>query len=94
MHLQLHQWQFQLQHPLQRHLQQLQLPKSAAPAPPTGNERVVASPLAKKLAEKLGLQLNRIPGSGEGGRVVKRDVENFKMAGATGMPAMTQEGIY
>ena len=66
-------------------------PKSAAPAPPTGNVRVVASPLAKKLAEKLGLQLNRIPGSGEGGRVVKRDVENFKMAGATGMPAMTQE---
>lgn len=66
-------------------------PKSAAPAPPTGNGRVVASPLAKKLAEKLGLQLNRIPGSGEGGRVVKRDVENFKMAGATGMPAMTQE---
>ena len=66
-------------------------PKSAAPAPPTGNERVVASPLAKKLAEKLGLQLNRIPGSGEGGRIVKRDVENFKMAGATGMPAMTQE---
>ncbi len=66
-------------------------PKVTAPAPPTGNDRVVASPLAKKLAEKLGLQLNRIPGSGEGGRVVKRDVENFKMAGATGMPVMTQE---
>ena len=46
---------------------------------------------ADKLAEKLGLQLGRIPGSGEGGRVVKRDVENFKMAGATGMPVMTQE---
>jgi len=66
-------------------------PKAAAPAPPAGNDRVVASPLAKKLAEQLGLQLNRIPGSGEGGRVVKRDVENFKMAGATGMPVMTQE---
>ena len=66
-------------------------PKAAAPAPPTGSDRVVASPLAKKLAEKLGLQLGRIPGSGEGGRVVKRDVENFKMAGATGMPVMTQE---
>ena len=66
-------------------------PKAAAPAPPAGNDRVVASPLAKKLAEKLGLQLNRIPGSGEGGRVVKRDVENFKMERATGMPAMTQE---
>ena len=66
-------------------------PKAAAPAPLTGSDRVVASPLAKKLAEKLGLQLGRIPGSGEGGRVVKRDVENFKMAGATGMPVMTQE---
>ena len=66
-------------------------PKAEAPAPPAGNDRVVASPLAKKLAEQLGLQLNRIPGSGEGGRVVKRDVENFKMAGAIGMPVMTQE---
>ena len=65
--------------------------KAAAPAPPAGKDRVVASPLAKKLADQLGLQLNRIPGSGEGGRVVKRDVENFKMAGATGMPVMTQE---
>ena len=66
-------------------------PKAAAPVPPTGNDRVVASPLAKKLADKLGLQLDRIPGSGEGGRVIKRDVENFKMSGATGMPVLTQE---
>ena len=66
-------------------------PKSAAPAPPSGSDRVIASPLAKKLAEQLGLQLSRIPGSGEGGRVVKRDVENFKMSGATGMPVLTQE---
>ena len=63
----------------------------AAPAPLATNARVIASPLAKKLADKLGLSLDRIPGSGEGGRVVKRDVENFKMAGATGMPVMTQE---
>jgi len=62
------------------------------PTPPlVTNTRVIASPLAKKLADKLGLSLDRIPGSGEGGRVVKRDVENFKMAGATGMPVMTQE---
>ena len=65
--------------------------KQSAPAPAMGSDRVVASPLAKKLAEKLGLQLDRIPGSGEGGRIVKRDVENFKMAGATGMPVMTTE---
>ena len=65
---------------------------SPPPSPPLAtNTRVIASPLAKKLADQLGLSLDRIPGSGEGGRVVKRDVENFKMAGATGMPVMTQE---
>ena len=68
-------------------------PVSVAPAPVVNSTatRVVASPLAKKLAEKLGLSLNRIPGSGEGGRIVKSDVENFKMAGATGMPVLTKE---
>ena len=30
-------------------------------------------------------------GSGEGGRVVKSDVENFKMASASGMPVVSQE---
>ena len=62
------------------------VPVSRAP-----NTRVIASPLAKKLADKLGLSLDRIPGSGEGGRVVKSDVENFKMASASGMPVVSQE---
>ena len=65
--------------------------KTSSPASIASNSRVIASPLAKKLAEKLGLSLDRIPGSGEGGRVVKRDVENFKMAAATGMPVMSVE---
>jgi len=63
----------------------------ATPAYRTPNTRVIASPLAKKLADKLGLSLDRIPGSGEGGRVVKSDVENFKMASASGMPVISQE---
>ena len=68
-------------------------PVAAATAPVSRpqNTRVIASPLAKKLANKLGLSLDRIPGSGEGGRVVKSDVENFKMASATGMPVISQE---
>ena len=61
------------------------------PAYRAPNTRVIASPLAKKLADKLGLSLDRIPGSGEGGRVVKSDVENFKMASASGMPVISQE---
>ncbi len=39
--------------------------------------RVKASPLAKKLAEDKGYDINAISGSGEGGRIVKRDVESF-----------------
>ena len=36
------------------------------------------SPLAKKLAQEKGLNLAQIKGTGEGGRIVKRDVDNFK----------------
>lgn len=52
--------------------------KASTPAPaPVEGAKVSASPLARKLAEERGLPLSRIPGSGEGGRIVKRDVENF-----------------
>ena len=43
----------------------------------TSNGRVKASPLAKKLAEDKGFDISQIPGSGENGRVIKRDVEGF-----------------
>ena len=53
-----------------------------APAPivasSSSNTRVKASPLAKRLAEEKGLDISRIPGTGEGGRVVKRDVDNYQ----------------
>ena len=58
-------------------------PAGAAPAPAaTGNGgRVKASPLARRLAEEMGVDLSRVEGSGPGGRVVKRDVEAAKAAG-------------
>jgi pyruvate dehydrogenase E2 component (dihydrolipoamide acetyltransferase) len=43
----------------------------------TKGGRVKASPLAKKMAEEKGYDLSKIPGSGENGRIVKRDVENY-----------------
>ncbi len=52
----------------------------AAPSPATAaptNGRVVASPLAKKLAEEKGLDLNSVSGSGDHGRIVKRDIDNY-----------------
>ena len=39
--------------------------------------RVLASPLAKKLAEEKGIDISAVSGSGEGGRIVKRDVDHF-----------------
>ena len=71
----------------------------AAPAPvaPAASGRLKASPLAKKLAEDRGLSVAHIPGSGEGGRVVKRDVEAFQAGtmGATtpGVERFTEVGI-
>jgi pyruvate dehydrogenase E2 component (dihydrolipoamide acetyltransferase) len=43
----------------------------------SSNGRVKVSPLAKKMAKEKGFDLKQIPGSGEGGRIVKRDVESF-----------------
>jgi pyruvate dehydrogenase E2 component (dihydrolipoamide acetyltransferase) len=67
-----------------------------APAPAVSNGRVKASPLAKRLAEERGLSLGLIPGSGEGGRIVKRDVEAFVGGGASAATAVerfTEVGV-
>lgn len=47
-----------------------------------GNGRVKASPLAKRIANEKGIQITAISGSGEGGRIIKKDVENFVPASA------------
>ncbi|PTX41932.1 pyruvate dehydrogenase E2 component (dihydrolipoamide acetyltransferase) [Christiangramia gaetbulicola] len=47
--------------------------------------RIFASPLAKKMAEDKGIDLSEVSGSGENGRIVKKDIENFK--GAENKPA-------
>jgi len=44
---------------------------------PSSNGRLKASPLAKRLAKDLGYDIGKIPGSGEGGRIIKRDVESY-----------------
>ncbi|MFI5171735.1 MAG: pyruvate dehydrogenase complex dihydrolipoamide acetyltransferase [Chitinophagales bacterium] len=43
----------------------------------TENERIKASPLAKKMAGEKGFKLSDISGSGPDGRIIKKDVENF-----------------
>ena len=53
-------------------------------------QRIFASPLAKKIAEDKGISLNELKGSGDNGRIVKRDVENYQAA-PTSVPVPSVE---
>lgn len=55
---------------------------SAAPAPASTGNRVIASPLAKRIAEQKGLDLSSITGSGPNGRIVKADVDGAQPGAA------------
>ena len=62
--------------------------RTAPPATANGG-RVKASPLARRLAAEAGLELSRLQGSGPGGRIVKRDVEEA----AERAPAPARVGV-
>lgn len=51
------------------------------------SERVKASPLAKRLADEKGINLSEVAGSGDNGRIVKRDVDEFKPSAQPSAPA-------
>jgi len=68
-------------------------PPVAAPAeaaqPAVVNEgRIIASPLAKKLAEEKGIDLRYVKGSADNGRIVKQDIDNYKPAA---QPVVSQQ---
>ncbi|RPG35056.1 MAG: pyruvate dehydrogenase complex dihydrolipoamide acetyltransferase [Muricauda sp. TMED12] len=51
--------------------------EAAEPAMQDG-QRIFVSPLAKKIAEEKGINLADVKGTGDNGRIVKKDIENFK----------------
>ena len=51
-------------------------PVAAAPAPKEAQGKILASPLARRLADELGVALRTVTGTGPGGRIVERDVKN------------------
>ncbi|MFS4456572.1 2-oxo acid dehydrogenase subunit E2 [Maribacter sp. 2304DJ31-5] len=55
----------------------------------TDGQRIFASPLAKKIAADKGIDISNIPGSGDNGRIIKKDVENYSPSQATG-PAVKE----
>ena len=74
-------------------------PSAPAPVNTADGERIKASPLAKKIAEEKGVDIRQVSGSGDGGRIIKKDVENFvpavapQAAAAAGAPAVGQESF-
>lgn len=73
----------------------------AAPVATNSDSRLKASPLAKKIAEDKGIDLSKVQGSGDEGRIVKKDVENFTpskqntatVATYTGVESFTEEPV-
>lgn len=62
-------------------------PVAVAPVPASNGGRLVASPLARKLAGEAGLDLHRVHGTGPAGRIIKRDVETALASGGAVSPA-------
>lgn len=55
--------------------------KSTAPSEPVAasdGKRIFVSPLAKKIADEKGIDLSTVAGSGDHGRIVKKDIENYQ----------------
>ncbi|WP_342329771.1 2-oxo acid dehydrogenase subunit E2 [Pedobacter sp. FW305-3-2-15-E-R2A2] len=62
----------------------------AAETAAESSDRVKASPLAKRIAKDKGIDLAQVAGSADGGRIIKKDIENFKPAAAVAAtPAAT-----
>ena len=73
---------------------QTQATTTFPPSTTVSNGVVKASPLAKKLADERGLNLNLIKGTGTDGRIVKRDIENFQgKASFSGIESFVDEPV-
>ncbi|MFT4061540.1 MAG: pyruvate dehydrogenase complex dihydrolipoamide acetyltransferase [Edaphocola sp.] len=77
-------------------------PKKEATAPPapettagssSEDGRFKASPLARKIAQDKGIALSQLAGSGEGGRIIKRDIDNFTPKAAPAASAATAAAV-
>jgi pyruvate dehydrogenase E2 component (dihydrolipoamide acetyltransferase) len=57
------------------------------------DERVKASPLAKKLAEEKGIDIRQVRGSGDNGRIIKRDIDGFQPQQAAPQQSTAKQSV-
>ncbi|GAC1303957.1 MAG: pyruvate dehydrogenase complex dihydrolipoamide acetyltransferase [Mucilaginibacter sp.] len=65
---------------------------ATSPSSNADDSRVKASPLARKIAKDKGINLNDVKGSAEGGRIIKKDVDNYVPAAKAAAPAPQAAG--
>ena len=63
------------------------------PSQSTSDSRIKASPLAKSIAKEAGINISNISGSGENGRIVKKDVEEYINNGGDTQNASSKQGL-
>ena len=90
-----------LQNRLQKRLSHLKAPPKEAPKPKkqpkekVSGDRILASPLAKKLAFERDIDISKVIGTGDGGRIIKADIDNYiPYAGVSSFgssPGLTEE---
>ncbi|MES2621811.1 MAG: dihydrolipoamide acetyltransferase family protein [Bacteroidota bacterium] len=68
---------------------------SSSPAATPSDDRIKVSPLARSIAKEKGIELAKVKGSGEEGRIVKRDLETFSASPKVSIPAFVgQESFH
>ena len=65
------------------------VPASPALGAPPAETRLKASPLARSMAQKAGIDLHQVHGTGEGGRIIRRDVEAYLSHAVATTPVAT-----
>jgi pyruvate dehydrogenase E2 component (dihydrolipoamide acetyltransferase) len=65
------------------------VPASPALGAPPAGTRLKASPLARSMAQKAGIDLHQVHGTGEGGRIIRRDVEAYLSHAVATTPVAT-----
>lgn len=61
---------------------------AAAVKPTTDKKKVLATPVARKLAKDLGLDIAQVPGTGPGGRILKEDIQQYATKKPTAEPVV------
>ncbi len=77
---------------------QVSTPVVNTPTSSVNDGRQKVSPLAKKLADEKGINIDAVKGSGDGGRIIKRDIDNYKSNGNSapafvGVESYTEETV-